>query len=127
MFKIDSKTKQIDITRGDAAIFEIQALNIDGSNYTFKVNDVIRFKVFKRRDCGCVEIKKEVTVMVETTKVEIELTKDDTKIGDIINKPVNYWYEVELNPETFPQTIIGYDSDGEKIFRLYPEGVSLND
>lgn len=127
MFKIDNKTKQIDITRGDTAIIEISALNIDGSNYIFKKDDVIRFKVFKRRDCGCVEIKKEVTVKDETTKVEIELTKDDTKIGDIINKPVNYWYEVELNPDTFPQTIIGYDSDGEKIFRLYPEGVSLND
>lgn len=35
---------------------------------------------------------------------------------------MDYWYEVELNPETEAQTIIGYDEDGPKIFRLYPEG-----
>ena len=43
-------------------------------------------------------------------------------IGEVINKPTNYWYEIELNPNTQPQTIIGYDEDGEKLFVLYPEG-----
>ena len=53
----------------------------------------------------------------------ISLNKEDTTIGDIINTPIDYWYEVQLNPETNPQTIIGYDENGAKIFRLYPEGV----
>jgi hypothetical protein len=51
------------------------------------------------------------------------LSKEDTKIGKKVNKPVDYWYEVELNPDTYPQTIVGYDEDGAKIFKLYPEGV----
>lgn len=41
----------------------------------------------------------------------------------MVNKPTDFWYEVELNPDTAPQTIIGYDKEtGAKIFRLYPEG-----
>lgn len=121
MFKIDSK-KYIHITRGDAASIEIHTTNDDGSIYEFQVGDVVRFKVFKRKDCGCVEIQKDVVVDEVSQAAVIELTKEDTKIGDLINKPSKYWYEVELNPETKPQTIIGYDEDGEKLFILYPEG-----
>ena len=54
--------------------------------------------------------------------VTVTLDNKDTKFGDIISKPVDYWYEVELNPETKPQTIVGYDEDGAKIFKLFPEG-----
>lgn len=120
MFKIENK--EIHLTRGDVACIEVKALNTDGSDYTFQVGDVVRFKVFKRRDCGCVEIQKDVTVEAAGTSVDVNLTSENTKIGDIINKPVKYWYEVELNPDTKPQTIIGYDDDGEKVFILMPEG-----
>ena len=36
-----------------------------------------------------------------------------------MNKPVEYWYEIELNNE---HTVIGYDDNGAKIFMLFPEG-----
>lgn len=121
MLTIDSN-KNIHITRGDIGLFSVGATEKDGSDYTFRVGDVVRFKVFKCKDCGCVELQKDVIIEAETTTVDIDLNGDDTKIGDIINKPVNYWYEIELNPDTKPQTIIGYDEDGAKIFRLYPEG-----
>lgn len=90
--------------------------------HTFNVGDIVRFKVYKKKDCGCIEIQKDVEVTEEATHVNIELESEDTKIGGLISKPVDYWYEVELNPETAPQTVIGYDDDGEKIFRLFPEG-----
>lgn len=90
--------------------------------YTFDVGDLVRFKVYKKKDCGCIEIQKNIEVTIAATHIDIELTKDDTKIGGLISKPVDYWYEVELNPDTEPQTVIGYDDDGEKIFRLFPEG-----
>jgi hypothetical protein len=32
---------------------------------------------------------------------------------------------VELNPFTNPQTIIGYNDDGAKIMRLFPEGKDI--
>ena len=64
---------------------------------------------------------------MEEDSVRIRLRREDTKIGDIIHKPVKYWYEVELNPDTEPQTIVGYDDDGPKIFTLYPEGADENE
>ena len=122
MFTISREDKSIHITRGDVANIAVTANYPDGSPYTFLASDLIRFKVIKKKDCNCVIFSKDVSVSEETKSVTVHLTKNDTKIGDIINKPVDYWYEVELNPDTLPQTIIGYDKKGEKIFRLYPEG-----
>ena len=120
MFKIEGNT--IKITRGDIGVVPVGAKD-NGTDYVFQVGDVVRLKVYKSKDCGCVEIQKDVTVEAETIEVNIPLTKEDTKIGDLISKPVTYWYEVELNPDTDPQTIIGYvDIEGAKLFLLYPEG-----
>ena len=124
MFKIEGTT--IKLTRGDSCAFEIGTKKPDGTDYIFKVGDTVRFKVFKNKDCGCVELQKDATIETEGTTVDFTLTKEDTKIGDLISKPVKYWYEVELNPNTAPQTIIGYDDvEGAKEFILYPEGGDL--
>lgn len=119
MFKIENK--QIHLTRGDIAKIGITAKNEDGTDYEFKTGDVVRFSVFKRKDCNCVLLNKDVTVDAATTEVDINLTEEDTKIEGIISKPIDYWYEVVLNPENNPQTIIGYDPDGAKVLTLYPE------
>lgn len=124
MFVIN-EDKSIYITRGDIANIEVSADDADGQTYTFLPGDVVRFKVFKRKDCNSVVLQKDVVVEAETTTVCVYLEKGDTKLGDIINKPIKYWYEVELNPDTVPQTIIGYDDDGEKILLLFPEGGDL--
>lgn len=122
MFEFDEETKQFHVTRGNAGIIEVTADNQDGSQYEFQVGDVVRFKVFKRKDCGCVEIQKDVVVDKVCTSVDVPLTSEETKIGDLINKPASYWYEIELNPETNCKTLLGYDKEGEKVFMLYPEG-----
>lgn len=108
-------------TRGDAAVFTVGA-NVGETPYTFREGDIVRFKVFAKKDCTSVVLTKDVEVTAETDVVEIALDGEDTTFGGIINKPTDYWYEVELNPDTYPQTIIGYDDDGAKIFKLYPEG-----
>lgn len=108
-------------TRGDTAVFSVGA-NIAGAAYTFRVGDVVRFKVFEKKNCENVVLQKDVTVTAETAAVEIALEGSDTAFGEIISKPVDYWYEVELNPDTKPQTIIGYDDIGAKVFKLFPEG-----
>jgi hypothetical protein len=95
--------------------------NVGGVPYTFREGDVVRFSVFGRKDCSEVVLRKDTEVTAETGAVEILLSSEDTRIGEVISKPVDYWYEVELNPETYPQTIIGYDQDGAKVFKLYPE------
>lgn len=116
--------KTICITRGDIASFDVSANTKDGEPYVFQENDVVRFQVFKKKDCAAVVIKKDVVVKEKSNSVTLQLVTEDTRFGEVIHKPVEYWYEVVVNPETAPQTIIGYDEEGEKIFRMYPEGVS---
>lgn len=123
MFKIN-EDMSIYLTRGDAVSITLNAQD-NGENYTFRAGDLVRFKVFEKKACHCVVLQKDVRVENNVEAVTIALTAEDTKIGEEISKPTDYWYEVELNPEIQPQTIIGYDEDGAKVFRLYPEGGDL--
>lgn len=125
MFVI-SEDLTIHITRGDAATFSICA-GIGDTNYEFQPDDVVRFQVFGKKDCATVVLRKDITVSESTDTVEIPLESADTTIGEVISKPVEYWYEVELNPDTRPQTVIGYDENGAKVFKLYPEGGAVNE
>lgn len=97
-------------------------MTLEDDVYVFNKGDIVRFKVYEKNRPELVVIEKDITVDSEIHEVTIQLNRDDTKIGDLINKPKDYWYEIELNPETMPQTIIGYDIKGPKVFRLYPEG-----
>lgn len=111
-------------TRGDVVFFTVTA-DDSGVPYKFQPGDVVRMKVYAKKDAKTVVLQKDFPVTAETEMVEVLLAEEDTKIGDVISKPVDYWYEIELNPFTNPQTIIGYDEDGAKIFRIYPEGKDL--
>ena len=123
MFQIDDDMT-IYITRGDTAYFTVTA-DDNGKAYKFQPGDVVRMKVTAKKDCTNVAFQKDFPVLEECEKVDILLTEEETKIGDVISKPVDYWYEIELNPYSNPQTIIGYDDDGAKIFKLFPEGKDL--
>lgn len=129
MFEISSD-KTIYLTRGDIAVLSVGGKlgdEPDSEYHVFKPGDIVRFQVTEKNHCDQVVISKSVQVTSETVSVDIALTKDDTKIGDVINKPKDYWYEIELNPDTESQTIVGYDKTGPKIFRLFPEGDSANE
>lgn len=118
MFKIENDV--IYLTRGDKATIE---LSID--DYTFQVNDKIELRVYAKSALDKAPVlEKEVTVNESGETVDIALTSEDTSIGTMQNKPVEYWYEIELNNE---QTIIGYDENGAKKLILYPEGAEDND
>ena len=118
MFKIEEY--KIHLTRGDKG-----TINLSIEDYTFKVKDKVEFRIYKKSGLSQLPVfKKEVTVEKETDNVDISFTKEDTKLGEAGNKPVTYWYEIELNDE---QTVIGYDEDGAKELILYPEGVEAND
>ena len=115
----------IAVNRGSALTLVITA-TLGDEDYTFQTGEVVRLSVAERKNEDNVVLRKEVEVEEDTKEIEIPLLSSDTKIGDIINKPITYWFEVELNPDTEQcQTIIGYDKDGAKEFILYPEsGVS---
>lgn len=121
MFKINDDLS-IYVTRGDIVAMRVSAEDNSGGDYTFKYGDTLRFKVFEKKGCDCVMLQKDFIVEADSKTVDIMLTGNDTKIGEVIHKPRDYWYEVELNPMINPQTIIGYDEDGAKVFRLFPEG-----
>jgi hypothetical protein len=121
MFEVDGD-KTINITRGDVGVIEISTKGSAGENYTLNVGDIVRLKVVEKNDYGSVVMVKDTVVEDHSDTIDIKLEKKDTKIGSIINKPVTYWYEIELNPDTEPQTIVGHDKKGAKSFILYPEG-----
>ena len=121
MYKLNEDLS-IYVTRGDAVLLDVKANNKDGTPYTFVPGDLVRFKVCKKKNTSVVVLQKDFTIETATQSVQVYLSKDETKIGTTISKPVDYWYEVELNPLSEPQTIIGYDEDGAKVFKLFPEG-----
>lgn len=120
MYKINDDLS-IYVTRGDIVLMSVSA-EYEGKPYTFVPGDVVRIKVFKKKKCTEVALQKDFPVTAVTQNVQIYLSSEDTKIGEVISKPVDYWYEVEVNPLSDPQTIIGYDEDGAKVFKLFPEG-----
>lgn len=124
MFKINDDLS-IYVTRGDALVFNLSAKTDNGETYIFKPEDMVRIKIMEKKGCDEVVFQKGFTITEETDTVEIALTGEETTIGDVISKPTDYWYEIELNPFTHSQTIIGYDDEGgAKIFKLFPEGNS---
>jgi len=62
---------------------------------------------------------KEFNATLGTQSIDITCTSEETKIGELSNKAIDYWYELELNGE---YTVLGYDENGAKILTLYPEG-----
>ena len=125
MFVVNAD-KSIFVTRGDVGAINFSARVSETERFTFEPGDIIRFKVFKKKQHEAVMLQKDIHIDAVVSETTIELTSSDTKLGEIINKPTDYWYEIELNPETAPQTLIGYDEDGPKIFRLFPEGGPLD-
>jgi hypothetical protein len=110
----------IHCTRGDAVSFSVGA-DFEGAPYTFRTGDIVRFTVCAKKDYSSIMLQKDVEVTEETEAVQIHLDSADTKFGDVIRKPTEYWYTIELNPDTYCQTIIGHTEDGARIFMLYPE------
>ena len=120
-----SSNYSIETNRGDMLVLSIKATDEKtGSPYIFQANDVVRFKIMKKKQCDEVVLQKDVKVTEVCNSVPMTISSDEMKIGDIINKPVDYWYEVELNPDTpFTVTILGYTKKtGPRILSLTPEG-----
>lgn len=121
MLIVNNDEKSIHATRGDEVVFSFST-QIDGADYVFKIGDVVRFSVTEKNDCSKVVLTKDFNIEEETAAIDIIITGEEMKIGEVISKPKDYWYEIELNPLTKPQTVIGYDTEGPKLLRLYPEG-----
>ncbi|MGN1327203.1 MAG: hypothetical protein ACI4VQ_03920 [Clostridia bacterium] len=127
MLKLEGKN--IQITRGDILQLTISADNeVDGNLYEFQIGDVIRFKIMQVNKVENVLLEKDFPINEISTEKQIEITADEMKIGELINKSKDYWYEIELNPDTEKtQTIVGYEINDKgkpdpAILTLLPEG-----
>lgn len=125
MFIIKGNT--FHITRGDIASFDFSAEKEDGSLLAFSIGDIVRLKIYDRKDSGKIYLEHDVEITEETDTVVFSLSNEETTIGELSSSPKHYRYEIELNPDTFPQTLIGYDLTGEKLFVVYPEGGPFNE
>jgi len=122
MYKIEGRN--IYITRGDACVISIKSseLNELGEkvSHIFKQGDILSLGIYKENGYSKGPMfYKEITLDEDSEIVDFILTSEDTKFGKYINKPKNYWYEIQYNKD---QTILGYDESGPKLFVLYPEG-----
>ena len=104
------------LTRGDSATITFPI------THSFKVGDIVRFQVFKKKDCSEILLRKDFAITEASDKLTISLDGSETKLIEMINKPTDLWYEVEVNPGEKSETIIGYDEDGAKVLTLFPEG-----
>lgn len=124
MAKVDGKFN-IEINRGSMLSLNIKTTNLtDGTPYIFQKDDVVRFKIMEKNKCENVILQKDVIVGETSENVPLTVPSEEMRIGDIISKPVEYWYEVELNPDKpSAVTILGYTkAGGPKILTLTPEG-----
>ena len=118
------KNNTIYLTRGDKAIIPLVIpINEEKTEfYQFQIGDVVTFAVYEEDGYDkCAQILKEITIDEVVETCNIELTSEETKIGELINEPVNYWYEIVLNNE---ETVLGFEAETltPQIFVLLPEG-----
>lgn len=131
MFQVN-EDNSIYLTRGDILAFSVSAEKEDGTPYVFQAGDVLTMKVYAKKDCTDVVLSKNFAYddAVEgssATTFWLFLKGEETKFDNVISKPKDYWYEIVLNEETNPQTIIGYDEDGAKLLKLFPEGADITE
>lgn len=123
MLQIDGY--KLSANRGDVGTFDFKT-NVKGDGeYYFNVGDVLSFGIYNKKEMDKDPLFfKEYTVNEPTNIVTIVFENEDLSIGEIINKPVEYWYEIKLNNQS---TLLGYDKNGPKTFMIYPEGADKDE
>lgn len=119
---MEVKNKEIHINRGDRLLIELIIENGE-ENYIFKEGDKIKFSIYEKLKMNEKPVlQKEIIPIVGSDSVDIDISGQEMKIGEMKNIKQEYWYEIELNGDT---TLIGCDeSKGNKLI-LWPEGADL--
>lgn len=119
--KIEGTT--IKLNRGDILNINLTIKKEDGTDYSFEEGDKITFSLYNKGKLNeKAVLLSEFVATPGTTSINIYCDSEETKIGELTNKPTDYWYEIELNNE---YTILGYDDEGAKLFKLFPEGSKI--
>lgn len=92
--------------------------------YTFQLKDKIAFVVKEKKGYTKTEVLRIEKTLAEMGEVEptqypeIQLTEEDTKAFDLLDKRKTYFYDIVLNDST---TILGYDTEGASKLIVFPE------
>lgn len=92
--------------------------------YSFQPTDKISFVVKQKKGYTKQEVLRvektlrEMGYVTPTQYPEIQLTEEDTKAFDLLDKKKTYWYDIVLNDTT---TILGYDNEGASKLIAFPE------
>ena len=76
MFQINDDLS-IYVTRGDIVFLSVTADN-DGEPYMFRAGDVVRIKVYGKKDAASIALQKDFPVTEDGETVEIFLDENDT-------------------------------------------------
>lgn len=108
----------IHINRGNRLLFDYTIDN-NGSDYVFESEDIVTFSVYRKLEMDDEPVvNKNFAPEVGTTMVSIDIPNEEMRIGEPINQPEEYWYQIRLNEDV----VSGYNSSGPKKLILYPEG-----
>ncbi|MBQ8044106.1 MAG: hypothetical protein IJ272_08185 [Clostridia bacterium] len=133
MIAIGEDKRTIYLTRGDTTskffrlAFYFPIWNFETQQeekYTFQLTDKIAFVVKEKKGYTKTEVLRVEKTLAEMGEVEptqypeIQLTEEDTKVFDLLDKKSTYWYDIVLNDTT---TILGYDKEGASKLIVYPE------
>ena len=114
-YDVEENPNNFSFTRGD----EIHKF-LRIKNYTFGPGDIIKFNAYNKREMSNTPVLSKTFIVENDTDVyEMIFTSEETKIGEMQNKPIILWYEIELN-EKF--TVIGFKDNNPTTITLYPEG-----
>lgn len=111
---IDNKNTLIH-NRGDKG-----TLRIFSKIGSFKVDDELKFSIVTKGNYNDVVFQKIFKIPEECSEFFMSFTNEEMRIGPVISKKVEYYYEIELNDDT---TLIGSKRTGDSRFILYPEAV----
>lgn len=133
MIAIGEDQRTIHLTRGDATskffrlAFYFPIWNFttqQEEKYTFQLDDKIAFVVKEKKGYTKTEVLRIEKTLREMGEVEptqypeIQLTAEDTKVFDLLNKKKTYWFDLVLNDTT---TMLGMDMEGASKLIVYPE------
>lgn len=134
MIAIGEDNTTLYLTRGDVTHEDYNRLAFyypiynfetqEEEEYEFQLDDKISLIIYEKKGYTKKELlKKDYTLRdlgysIPSTKPEIVLTSEDTKVFELTNKPKTYWYDLVLNDTT---TMLGYDFNGAKKMIVYPE------
>ena len=108
----------IHINRGNRLLFDY-TIDSNGSDYVFEEDDIVTFSVYRKLEMDDEPVvNKNFVPEVGTTMVSIDIPNEEMRIGEPINQPEEYWYQIRLNEDV----VSGYNSSGPKKLILYPEG-----